>query len=76
MRIASARDDARRVALTQTCRQLGDEAAGAVARALAEADDHGERRNLLSALAALGEQGMRQAELMVRTGPGRSSATA
>ena len=28
MRIASARDDARRVALAQTCRQLGDEAAG------------------------------------------------
>ena len=68
MRIASARDDARRVALAQTCRQLGDEAAGAVARALAEADDRGERRNLLSALAALGEQGMRQAELMVQDG--------
>ena len=68
MRLAGARDEERRATLVHVCHQLGEEAAGAVARALAEADGRNERKNLVAALAGLGEQGMRQAEAMVQDG--------
>ncbi len=68
MRLAGARDEERRATLVQVCHRLGEEAAGAVARALAEADGCSERKNLVAALAGLGEQGLRQAEVMVQDG--------
>ena len=68
MRLAGARDEERRATLVQVCHRLGEEAAGAVARALAEADGRSERKNLVAALAGLGEQGLRQAEVMVQDG--------
>jgi HEAT repeat protein len=68
LRIAGSRDEERRASLTRICTQLGPEAAAAVARAMAEADDRNHRRNLVNALAAMGELGMKQAEQMVQDG--------
>lgn len=68
MRLAASRDEERRTTLTGICRRLGEEAAVAMARAMAEAADRSERRNLVTALAALGELGTKQAEAMVRDG--------
>ena len=68
MRLAGARDDARREDLTQACRCLGDEGPVALATALAEADDRSARRNLVEALVAMGDEGLKQAELMVQEG--------
>ena len=68
MRLAGARDDARREDLTQACRRLGDEGSGALAVALAEADDRSARRNLVDGLVAMGDDGLKQAELMVQEG--------
>ena len=66
LRVAVARDEERRVALTKVCTQLGPEAAAAVARAMAEADDRNHRRNLVASLAGMGDLGMKQAEQMVQ----------
>lgn len=68
LRLAGARDDARREELTRACNRLGEEAAIAVVRALSEADDRSDRRSLVTALAAMGEHGMRQVEAMVQDG--------
>jgi HEAT repeat protein len=68
VRIAGSRDEERRLSLTRICTQLGSEAAAAVARAMADADDRNHRRNLVNSLAGMGELGMRQAEQMVEDG--------
>ncbi len=68
LRLASAREDERRAELTAACKSLGEEAAVAIAAALASAGDRSERRNLLDGLVAMGDQGLAQAELMVKDG--------
>jgi HEAT repeat protein len=68
MRLAGAREGARREELTQACRCLGEEGPVALATALAEADDRSARRNLVEGLVSMGDEGLKQAELMVQEG--------
>ena len=68
LRLAAARDEQRRTELIEMFRRLDEEAAVALAGALAREEDRAARRNLMDGLVAMGELGLAQAEQMVGEG--------